>query len=285
MERQRVVITGARGMLGSALVAVAPPQYEATGVDLEDGDITQTFGARQAIAQHDPVAVIHCAAYTDVEGCTRDPKTAFEVNAKGTANVAIVCHECECLLIALSTDYVFDGKKRAAYLETDEPNPLNAYGESKLQGERFARESHDRLLIARTQWLYGPGGRNFLSTIVNKGREQGSLKVVSDEFGSPTYTMDLARRLWELVALEPTGIVHCVNSGVCSWADLAKVALTAAGESGVEVQRISRSEWKSDTVRPAYSPLQSAREAELGLSPLRPWDEAATQYAGEYLHR
>jgi len=285
MERQRVVITGARGMLGGALVALAPPRYEAIGVDLEEGDITKTFGARQAIAQHDPVAVIHCAAYTDVEGCTRDPGTALEVNAKGTANVAIVCHECECLLIALSTDYVFDGKKGSAYLETDEPNPINAYGESKLQGERFARESHDRLLIARTQWLYGPGGRNFVSTIVSKGREQGSLAVVSDEFGSPTYTMDLARRLWELVAMEATGIVHCVNSGVCSWAQLAKVALRAAGESGVEVREISRSEWQSDTVRPAYSALESAREVELGLGPLRPWSEAAAQYAREHLRR
>lgn len=272
-------------MLGSALVALAPPEFHAIGVDIQDGDLTKTFGAREAIARHDPAAVIHCAAYTDVEGCTRDPKTAFEVNARGTANVAIVCHECDCPLIALSTDYVFDGNKGAPYLETDEPNPLNAYGQSKLQGERFAAESHDRLLIARTQWLYGPNGKNFIATIVNKGRELGTLSVVSDEFGSPTYTLDLARRLWELVALQPTGIVHCTNSGVCCWAELARVALAAAGEAAVEVSEISRSEWKSETVRPAYTPLASTREAELGLAPLRPWNEAAAEYAREHLRR
>ena len=283
MDRPRVVITGADGMLGSALLAVAPAGYEAIGVDLRDGDITKTFGARAAIAQHDPLAVIHCAAYTDVDGCTRDPERAHEVNAKGTANVAVVCNECECYMIALSTDYVFDGEKGAAYDETDEPRPISPYGQSKLMGEIYGREAHDRLLIARTQWLYGPNGKNFVATIVEKGTELGELKVVADEYGSPTYTRDLATRLWELVALQPTGILHCTNAGICSWAQLARAALAGAGAEHVTVEDISWEDWDSPTERPHYSPLSSVRLEDLGLEPLRPWGEAVSDYVRAHL--
>lgn len=283
MERQTVVITGGRGMLGSALVASAPGEAQAIAVDIEDGDITKLHEARRVVCSRDPAAVIHCAAYADVDGCTRDPHRAFAVNARGTANIAIACQECDCYLIAISTDYVFDGKKGAPYDESDEPNPLNPYGESKLRGEQFARESHDKLLVVRTQWLYGPNGKNFVATIVNKGRELGRLRVVADEFGSPTYTKDLAARLWELVAMRPTGTLHCTNSGICTWANLARTALAAAGESGVEVEHISHRDWQSPTVRPEYSPLVSARLGELGLPPLRPWEQAVAQYASEHL--
>lgn len=270
-------------MLGSALVELAPPEFEAVGIDLAEGDITRAHEARAAIQSHDPFAVIHCAAYTDVDGCTRDPELAYEVNARGTANVAISCQECECYMIAMSTDYVFDGEKGAPYDETDEPNPINAYGESKLAGEVYARESHDKLLIVRTQWLYGPNGRNFVHTIVQKDRELGELKVVGDEHGSPTYTRDIATRLWELVAREPTGILHCVNSGTCTWADLARAALEAAGAGDVSVKEISSEDWDSPTKRPRFSPLTSQRLSELGLTPLRPWDEAVREYAATYL--
>ena len=283
MEPKRVVITGAAGMLGSALLDLCPPQYQAIGVDLPEGDITKPHEARGAIQPHDPFAVIHCAAYTDVDGCTRDPEKAYRINARGTANVAVACQECECYLIAMSTDYVFDGKKTATYTEADEPRPLNPYGESKLMGEQYARESHDRLLIARTQWLYGPNGKNFVHTIVTKGKELGALKVVADEHGSPTYTRDLARRLWELVALQPTGILHCTNSGVCTWADLARTAIEAAGAGQVTVTDISWRDWVSPTERPHYSPLASSRLEELGLQPMRSWSEAVRDYASTYL--
>ncbi len=283
MERRRVVITGAAGMLGSAVVDLAPPQYEAIGVDLPDGDISVQSEAMGAIVPHGPVAVIHCAAYTDVDGCTRDPETAHRVNAGGTRNVALACAECDCHLIALSTDYVFDGEKGAAYDEDDAPNPINPYGESKLAGERYALEAHDRVLIARTQWLYGPKGKNFPHTIVTKGRKLGSLNVVADEYGSPTYTRDLASRLWELVERRLTGILHCVNTGTCTWAEFARCVLEAAGAGHVTVQDISRTEWESPTRRPEYSVMVTRREAELGLTPMRKWDDAAREYAKQYL--
>jgi len=283
MERLRALVTGAAGMLGAALMDLCPDNIECSGVDLPDGDITEPDGARGCIVPCAPDVVIHCAAYTDVDGCTRDPETAHRVNAQGTGNVAAACSECGAHLIALSTDYVFDGAKGGPYSEADAPNPINPYGESKLAGERLACEAHDRVLIARTQWLYGPGGKNFVHTIVNKGRELGELRVVADEWGCPTYAHDLAGRLWELAQTRPTGIAHCVNSGVCTWADLARCALAAAGEDGVQVQDISRDEWESPTRRPQRSPLVSGREVELGLQPTRPWAVAVREYAQQHL--
>lgn len=279
MEPRRVVVTGAAGMLGSAVMEAAPPGVNAIGVDIADGDITRPHEARGAIQPHDPFAVIHCAAFADVDGSTRDPETAYRINARGTANVAVACQECDCRLIILSTDYVFDGEKGAPYDESDEPHPISPYGESKLLAEVYARESHDKLLIVRTQWLFGPGGKNFVRTIVDAGRKRGELRVVADEHGSPTYTRDLAARLWDLVARDATGILHCANAGVCTWADLARAALRAAGAERVVVQDISREEWDSPTRRPRYSPLVSVRLAELGLVPLRPWQEAVAEYA------
>lgn len=283
MQPQTVVVTGAAGMLGTALMSCVPAGWCAVGVDLPDGDITTLQGARSAIAPRQPDAVIHCAAYTDVDGCTRNPDLAFSVNATGTRNVAAICHERAAFLVVLSTDYVFDGAKGAPYTESDLPHPLNPYGESKLQGELWAAETHDRVLIVRTQWLYGPNGKNFPRTIVRLGRERGAVKVVADEWGSPTYTRDLAPRIWELLALQPTGIVHCANEGICTWADLARTVLDAAGLRQVPVEPISWRDWPSPTTRPHFSSLASERLGQLGLKPLRPWRDAAVEYAAQYL--
>lgn len=283
MELRKAVVTGAAGMLGTALRDLAPAVWQVVGVDLPDGDITTLEGAREAVGRHAPDTVIHCAAYTDVDGCSRDPERAMLVNGTGTANVAAACAEVGAHLIVLSTDYVFDGEKGAAYTESDEPNPISAYGESKLAGEQLANQRHGRVLVVRTQWLYGPHGKNFVRTVTERGRTLGHLRVVADEFGSPTYTRDLAGRLWELAALGTAGIVHCVNQGVCSWAELARTALEAAGCREATVEDISWQDWESPTRRPHYSPLASERAAQLGLRPLRPWQEAVRDYATRYL--
>lgn len=276
-----VLITGAHGMLGTALMSSAPANVRVTGFDIRDGDLTEQTGADAAIAAHAGDAVIHCAAMTDVDGCTREPEKAMLVNGTATANVARACRRSGKRLLYISTDYVFAGDLGRAYVETDEPRALNAYGESKLAGERAAAELADHLIV-RTQWLYGPAGKNFVSTIVNAARTRPNLRVVADEWGSPTYVPDLAAGLWRLVAEPVTGIVHLTNSGVCTWHELAKEALAAAGLQ-TPVEAIAAADWGSPTVRPKYSPLANERWAKLGHEPLRPWREAVREYVTEYL--
>lgn len=274
------LITGARGMLGTALMSCVPAETVARGFDLEDGDLTTPAGA-EAVIGHRANTVIHCAAMTDVDGCTRDPERARLVNGIATANVARVCRETGKRLLYISTDYVFPGDLQRAYAESDEPRPLSAYGESKLAGERAAAEVPDHLIV-RTQWLYGPAGKNFIATIVNAARTRPSLRVVADEWGSPTYVPDLAAGLWQLAVAPVTGIVHLTNSGVCTWHELAVEALAVAGLE-TPVEPIAAADWGSPTVRPRYSPLANTRWAELGHEPLRSWREAVREYVEGYL--
>lgn len=276
-----VLITGAHGMLGTALSCCAPADVCPVGVDLPDGDLTDAAAAEALIGRHAPQVVIHCAAMTDVDGCTRDPERAMRVNGAATANVAQACRRHGARLIYISTDYVFAGDLGRPYLESDEPRPLNPYGESKLAGERAAAELSDHLIV-RTQWLYGPAGKNFIATIVNAARTRPSLRVVADEWGSPTYVPDLAAALWQVATQPVTGIVHITNSGVCTWHGLAVKALALAGLA-TPVEPISAAEWGSPTVRPKYSPLGNQRWLELGHAPLRPWQEAVAEYVTQNL--
>ena len=277
----RVLITGARGMLGSELLLRQPPAWSVTGVDLAEGDLTDAAEALRLVAAHEPAVVIHCAAWTDVDGCTRDPARAMLLNAGATRHVADACRTVGARLITLSTDYVFAGDLDRPYVEDDAPHPLNPYGASKLAGECAAAELADHLIV-RTQWLYGPAGKNFVATIVGAARTRDRLRVVADEVGSPTCARDLADGLWQLAASHVTGIVHLTNSGACSWYDLARHAVAVAGLT-VDIEPIPASAWDSPTVRPRFSPLENRRWRELGFAPLRPWAEAVAAYVREYL--
>lgn len=277
-----VLITGARGMLGTALMSSVPPGVRATGFDLVDGDLTDPGVADSIVREHPAQVVIHCAALTDVDGCTRAPERAMLVNGAATANVARACAREGTRLVYISTDYVFAGDLQRAYTEADEPRPLNPYGESKLAGERATSTLPDHLIV-RTQWMYGPAGKNFVATIVNAARSRPSLRVVADEWGSPTYGPDLARGLWQVATDSTvTGVLHLTNSGVCSWHELALQAVAAAGLH-TPVTPISAVEWGSPTVRPRYSPLANLRWPTLGKAPLRPWQEAVEEYVREAL--
>ncbi len=279
----RVTITGGSGMLGHALVEAAPAGVELFPLSRADGDLSTWDGARRAIEPTNPDLVIHCAAWTDVDGCTADPQRAWLNNAVATRNVALLCSRLGARLVALSTDYVFDGAKGAPYIEQDAPHPLNAYGRSKLAAEQAVQETLGNYLIVRTQWLFGPGGNNFVARIIELGRERDNLTVVADQFGSPTYTRDLAGALWDVAARDIHGIMHITNSGQASWAELAAEALCAAGLDKVTINRISAADWPSPTVRPGYCVLANARRAQLGLPPLRPWQEAVREYVRQYL--
>jgi dTDP-4-dehydrorhamnose reductase len=276
-----VLVTGARGMLGSELLLCPPAGCTVAGVDLDDGDLTDEATALRLVATHAPQVVFHCAAWTDVDGCTRDPGRAMRINGEATAHVTAACRAVGARLIYLSTDYVFAGDLERPYDEADTPRPLNPYGASKLAGERAVADLPNHVIV-RTQWLYGPGGKNFIATIVRAARTRGQLRVVADEWGSPTYARDLAAGLWQLVQTDATGIVHLTNSQICSWYELA---IYATGVAGVEVaiEPISARDWDSPTVRPGYSPLGGRRWRELGLAPLRPWPEAVAEYVREHL--
>jgi dTDP-4-dehydrorhamnose reductase len=199
-----------------------------------------------------PDVVLHAAAWTDVDGAEDDPQGAAAVNVGGTQHAASL----GAPIVAYSTDYVFDGRKRAPYVESDSPNPLSAYGRSKLHGEAAAGE---RAWIVRTSWLYGPTGRNFLRTMLRLGAERDEVSVVADQLGSPTYVGHLARATRSILEL-PFGVWHVAAGGECSWADFAEAIFAEAGLS-CRVRRIASADWPAKAARPAYSVLRSEKGA------------------------
>ncbi len=280
-----VLITGAGGILGSAVTATAPAGQDFIGARRADGDLTDGRAVRALLAAHAPDVVIHCAAYTDVDGCTQDPQRARRNNADATALIAQECAQRRTRLIFVSTDYVFSGTKTEPYGVDDQPQPLNPYGESKLAGERAVAEALDDYLIVRTQWLYGPGGNNFVSAILNRAQAGESLKVAADEFGSPTYSRDLAQALWLAATSELRGIVHITNSGHCSRLALAEAALEAAGLGHTEIDPIKAADWPSPTARPLHVVLDNRRWLQAGYPRLRPWPQAVQEYVARYFSR
>ncbi len=270
-------------MLGSAVANCPPPDINAVSLTRADGDLTDPQAAQALVATHRPDAVIHCAAYTDVDGCTRDAERAWQNNAHATRLLAAACAANNVRLVAVSTEYVFSGTKGEPYEVDDEPDPINAYGESKLEGERAIAETLADYLIVRTQWLFGPGGGSFITAILDRARTGETLKIVAAETGSPTYALDLAPALWLAVASELQGIVHITNSGCCSRLQLARCALQAAGLSHVRIETVTPEEWPSPTERPQRAVLSNRRWLEAGHTPLRSWEQAVEDFVVTYL--
>ncbi|HHX40769.1 MAG TPA: dTDP-4-dehydrorhamnose reductase, partial [Armatimonadetes bacterium] len=224
-------------------------------------------------------AVVHCAAYTNVDGCERDPDQAYRVNALGTAAVAGACHAVGAALVAISTDFVFDGEKGRPYTEFDAPNPLSIYGASKLAGEELVRSLCPRHYIVRTQWLYGEHGKNFPLAILQRADAGEELRVVSDQVGVPTYTRDLSRAIARILEQPLYGTYHAANRGEVSWHGFAARLLEMAGLDHGIVRPISSDEWPSPTRRPAYSVLRPyVLELTGRAEVLRPWEEALAEF-------
>ena len=238
------IITGAGGQLGRALTEVFP---EARALTREEWDVT--FPPPDGLEAD---LVLHAAAWTNVDGAEDDPQSAAAVNVGGTLNVASL----EVPLVSWSTDYVFDGTKRAPYLESDSPAPLGAYGRTKLHGEAAAGE---RAWIVRTSWLYGPTGNNFLRTMLRLGSERDEVAVVDDQRGSPTYVGQLAEATKDVLRL-PYGIYHVAAEGDCTWADFAEAIFEEVGLA-TRVRRITAEEFGARAPRPAYSVLRSEKGA------------------------
>ena len=276
----RIVVTGARGQLGKALQEVLQGG-DLLLVDLPEHDVTEPRIAG-TITEFQPDLVIHAAAMTDVDGCERDPDSAFKVNEVGTRNVVDACRLCDAALLYVSTDYVFDGTKGEPYLESDEPNPVCVYGRSKLAGERVVLDLLTRYYIVRTAWLYGQGGRNFVTKILELAAHREELSVVTTEVGSPTYAPDLAAAIARLIEYPLYGTYHLVNEGSCSRFEFAERILELAGKSRVALHGAQHYE-RLATV-PANAALRNfSASTQLGIT-LRPWQEALRAYFDDLDH-
>jgi len=271
----KIALTGSDGMLGQDIQRVFT-DVELVNFTLNDFDITDPDRTLSVIKQASPDYLIHPAAYTDVDGCENNPETAYRVNAVGAKNVTNACEEIGCPVIYISTDYVFDGTKEEPYLETDEPNPLNEYGLSKLNGERFVSSLTESFYVVRTSWLYGKNGKNFVETISRLLLERDEIKVVNDQTGSPTYTYDLALKLRELIGKD-YGTYHITNSSKCSWYEFA-LEIATLKQSDTKIIPVTSDEYKLPARRPAHSILANAKLKQAGIKELRSWKEALREY-------
>ena len=245
---RRVVVTGAGGQLGRALVE-AFADDDVLALTRSDWDVS--FPPPAAALEPPPDLVLHAAAWTDVDGAEDDPQEAAAVNVGGTQHAA----QLGAPLVTFSTDYVFDGRKGEPYVESDAPNPLGAYGRTKLHAEAAAGEE---VWVVRTSWLFGPTGRNFVRTMLRLGAERDEVAVVDDQRGCPTYVGHLAEAVHLLLEL-PYGVWHVAADGECTWADFAEAIFAEAGLA-CRVRRITTAEFGARAPRPAYSVLRSERE-------------------------
>ena len=276
----RIYVTGARGMLGSAVVPLFSQRYEVHPRDLRETDIRDPEMIVEEICGVKPRFVLHLAAMTDVDGCETDPDGAYLTNALGTRHVALACRRCGATMVYVSTGSVYPGDKPTPYTEYDEPAPVNVYGRSKLHGEREVRSLLDRFFIFNTCWVFGggPEDKKFVAKIVAKAREEKELRVVDDLFGSPTWTVDLARAMYDLVETGLYGSYHCVNRGVASRIEETRVILEAAGIRGCNLVACSADSLDMPAPRPRMEALDNYNLRLLGLPEPRPWQEALEEY-------
>ena len=265
-------------MLGTDLLLRMMAAHDVTGKDVGDFDITVEDDCGCVIAECSPDVVINAAAYTNVDGCETDRERCFAVNAVGVKNIALACRGKGIRIVHFSTDYIFDGRKETPYVEEDEPAPLNVYGASKLEGERFLQAFSDRWLLIRTAWLYGKNGKNFVKTILEKAAAVKTLDVVDDQIGAPTYSWDLAAAVQLLVEGGHEGLFHLTNRGRCSWHEFACKIMQYAGKNDVTVRPIPSADLARPAVRPAWSVLSSRKFSEATGKTMRFWQIALQDY-------
>ncbi|MEA1927305.1 MAG: dTDP-4-dehydrorhamnose reductase [Candidatus Auribacterota bacterium] len=278
MKKENIIlVVGSNGLLGQELMVRLQPLGQVIGIDIDTCDITEPEQIERVIESVQPDWVINSAAVTDVDGCEANPAIARTVNVIGTANLARACRDREIGIVQLSTDFVFDGKKGGKYNEDDTPSPLSIYGETKLGGEREVIKAAGKYIIVRTSWLFGKGGKNFPDTILNAARKKDSLKVVSDQTGSPTSAIDLAAAIGELIRKDARGIVHVTNRGSCSWAEYAEFVVKISGLE-TEIIPISAEELGRPAARPGFSVLSTERYEKITGKKMRPWQDAVKSY-------
>ncbi|MCQ2524906.1 MAG: dTDP-4-dehydrorhamnose reductase [Lachnospiraceae bacterium] len=274
----KVLVTGVKGQLGYDVVNELEKRgIEAVGVDIDEMDITDAASVNKVIKDTNPDAVIHCAAYTAVDAAEDNVDICRKVNATGTENIAKVCKELDCKMVYISTDYVFDGEGERPWEPDDKQEPLNVYGQTKYEGELAVKNTLDKFFIVRIAWVFGVNGKNFIKTMLNLGKTRDSLTVVNDQFGSPTYTYDLARLLVDMVLTEKYGFYHATNEGICTWYEFACEIFKVAGMD-VKVAPVSASEYPAKAKRPSNSRMSKEKLTQNGFEKLPTWQDALTRY-------
>ena len=278
----KVLVTGVKGQLGYDVVRELQKRgHEAVGVDIDEMDITDAAAVERVMTEVQPDAVIHCSAYTAVDRAEEDIEICRRVNVDGTENIAKICKKMGCKMLYLSTDYIFSGDGERPWEPDDEASPLNAYGQSKYDGELALKKYVEKYFIVRISWVFGINGNNFIKTMLRLGRENGAVKVVDDQIGSPTYTYDLARLLVDMIESDRYGAYHATNEGICSWYEFAKEIFRAAGMDNVSVTPVKSGEFPVKAKRPKNSRMSKEKLVTNGFSLLPAWQDAVARYIKE----
>lgn len=281
----KVLVTGVKGQLGYDVCRELDKRgIENIGVDIDEMDITDSESVDKVITEANPDAVIHCAAWTAVDAAEDDDKKEIvrKVNVEGPRNIAKVCKKLDIKMIQISTDYVFDGQGERPWEPSDPTGPVSVYGETKRDGENAVMELLDKFFIVRIAWVFGINGKNFVKTMLNVGKTHDVLTVVNDQWGSPTYTYDLAKLLVDMVLTDKYGIYHATNEGFISWYDFAVAIFKEAGMDNVTVKPVTTAEYGiSKAARPFNSRMSKEKLVENGFEKLPTWQDALKRYIVE----
>lgn len=284
----KILVTGSRGQLGSDITAILGNTHTVAGAGVKDLDVTDAPAVEEMIRDFQPDAIVNCAAFTRVDACETESAAAHQVNAEGPKNLAVASARYGGLLVHVSTDYVFDGNKPPPepYLETDTPNPLSCYGMTKLAGEHAVEQFADPYLIVRTAWLYGICGNNFLKTILRMALTDASkaIRVVNDQFGSPTWSYELGLQMAGLIEAGGRGIYHATAEGYCTWYELARYFLEAMDVPHT-ISACSSEAYPTPAKRPKNSILENRRLNTEGRNLMAHWRDALDRFVSRYRHQ
>jgi len=281
----KIVIIGAGGRLGAALVREFRPKYDVAGFDHAQLDLSNLKGLREKVGATTFDVLINAAAFTNVDACETERDRAFRINAEAPDVLAGICNEKDARLIHFSTDYVFDGEKRAPYTEEDLANPISAYGESKLAGEQNVLAAEDGHLVVRVSWVFGPDRPSFIDAMIKRAQQDEKIDAISDKFSTPTYTHDIAPMLPQFFDRGVAGgILHFANAGKCTWQEYAQWALDCCHNAGISLKARTVGALKLSEMtnwvarRPVYSVLSTAKYTELTGTASRAWRDAVADY-------
>lgn len=278
----KVLVTGATGQLGTDLMTeLHKREINAVGIGSKDCDITNMSEVRKCISKYEPTVIIHCACYTAVDKAEEETEKCILVNATGTENIVKVCKENNIELMYISTDYVFDGKGTIPWKTNAIRNPQSVYGKSKYMGEIAVQNNLTNYYIVRISWIYGLHGKNFVKAILKKAETSNEILVVNDQIGTPTYTVDIAKAITDIIRSRKFGIYHVSNEGYCSWFEFAKKVFEKMDKE-VNVVPISSDEYPAKADRPKNSRLDKSEYINNGFEPLPNWENALERFIAEY---